>query len=116
MAPKSWFLFVLFVSLYFPSGVAGQQAAISTDSLAFHDGHNFDIIGKYHTEKTYGRFPLRYKNTLRDNVWRLGLNSAGISIRFRTDARTIVVRWTVMNDANLAHMPATGVKGVDLYA
>jgi hypothetical protein len=26
-----------------------------------------------------------------------------------------MVRWTVLNDASMLHMPATGVKGVDLY-
>ncbi|HEY9486727.1 MAG TPA: SGNH/GDSL hydrolase family protein [Chryseosolibacter sp.] len=85
------------------------------DSIRFFDGHEFDVIGKYHDEQNYVRFPAKYKNTLRENVWNLGQNSAGISIRFSTNAKTIVVRWTVLNDANLAHMPATGVKGVDLY-
>ncbi|HEU5145424.1 MAG TPA: SGNH/GDSL hydrolase family protein [Chryseosolibacter sp.] len=86
------------------------------DSIKFYDGHEFDVIGKYHSEKNYGRFPAKFENTLRDKVWNLGQNSAGVGIRFRTDASTIIVRWTVMNDANLRHMPATGVKGVDLYA
>lgn len=85
------------------------------DSIKFYDGHQFQIIGKFHDEKKYGRFPQKYQNTLRKEVWELGQNSAGISIRFRTNASTIIVRCTVMNDANLPHMPATGVKGVDLY-
>ncbi|MEX2230861.1 MAG: SGNH/GDSL hydrolase family protein [Cyclobacteriaceae bacterium] len=85
------------------------------DSITFYDGQNFDIIGKYHGEKNYVRFPQQYKNTLRENVWNLGQNSAGVAIRFRTNASTIIVRWTVMNESNLLHMPATGVRGVDLY-
>lgn len=85
------------------------------DSIRFHDGLSFRVIGKYHDEQTYRRFPARYKNTLREEVWNLGQNSAGIGIRFATDASTIVVRWTVMNESNLRHMPATGVRGVDLY-
>ncbi len=85
------------------------------DSITFYDGHQFQIIGKFHDEKNYGRFPQKYQNTLRKEVWELGQNSAGISIRFRTNASTIIIRCTVMNDANLPHMPATGVKGVDLY-
>lgn len=86
------------------------------DSIRFYDGFSFDIIGKYHDEKHYGRFPASYEKTLRDKVWSLGRNSAGIGIRFRTNATTIVVRWTVMNRSQLPHMPATGVRGVDLYA
>lgn len=86
------------------------------DSIRFYDGLSFDVIGKYHTEKHWGRFPERYKNTLRENVWNLGQSSAGIGVRFNTNATTIMVRWTVRNETNLKHMPATGVKGVDLYA
>ena len=111
-------LFVLF--LFQREGNPGSQGnsdgnVLSEDSIKFYDGQQFDVIGKYHVEKNYVRFPEKYKNTLRDQVWNLGQNSAGISIRFRTNASTIVARWTVMNDANLLHMPATGVKGVDLY-
>lgn len=89
--------------------------AVSADSIRYYDGHAFTVIGRYHDEKTYARFPARYKNTLRDKVWSLGQHSAGISIRFRTNASTIMVRWTLLNDAHLPHMPDTGVKGVDLY-
>ena len=86
------------------------------DSIRYYDGHHFNIVGKYHNEKHYFRFPLRFKDTLRENVWLLGRNTAGIGIRFRTNASTIIVKWTVLNDSNLPHMPATGVKGVDLYS
>ena len=85
------------------------------DSVMFYDGQQFDVIGRYHREKNYVRFSQQYKSILRDNVWNLGQNSAGVGIRFRTNATTIIVRWTVMNEANLLHMPATGVRGVDLY-
>lgn len=92
------------------------QNCLAEDSITYHDGLDFDVIGKYHTEKHWGRLPERYKGTLRENVWNLGRNSAGIGIRFSTNATTIIVRWEVMNETNLRHMPATGVKGIDLYA
>ena len=106
------FLF-FFLSVSCRLSAAGIAVA---DTLTFYDGRQFSIIGKYHDEKNYVRFPQQYKNTLRKEVWDLGQHSAGISIRFRSNASTIAVRWTVMNDSNLPHMPATGVKGVDLYA
>ena len=56
-----------------------------------------------------------YENKLRKDVWDLGQHSAGISIRFRTNASVINVRWTVLGDNNMDHMPSTGIKGVDLY-
>jgi hypothetical protein len=86
------------------------------DSIRFYDAHDFVVIGKYHTEKNFFRFPARYQQTLRESVWNLGKHSAGISIRFRSNASTIMVRCTVLNDAGMSHMPATGVKGIDLYA
>ena len=109
---------ILFVALYLSTSLSSARAQSDTrvDSIRYFDGHQFNIIGRYHNEKTYARFPERFKQTLRDNVWNLGQNTAGVGIRFRTNASTIVVRWTVINDANLRHMPATGVKGVDLYA
>lgn len=109
---KSLFLCFLFLSVIIPSHAAGNPG----DSIQFYDGQEFSIIGKFHNEKNYVRFSAGYEKTLRKEVWKLGQNSAGIAIRFRTDATTIIVRWIVMNDAALPHMAATGVKGVDLYA
>ena len=68
-------------------------------------------------ESPYDRLPAKAKGVVRDAVWNLSRHSAGITVHFRTDARSIAVRWTLRN-ANLAmaHMPATGVSGLDLYA
>ena len=92
------------------------QKHVAEDTIVYRDGHQFDVIGKYHNEKNYVRVPEKFKNTLRDKVWSLAQNTAGMGIRFRTDARTIKIRWTLKSDAHLRHMPDTGVKGVDLYA
>ncbi len=93
-------------------GMAGEQS----DTMKYYDGQSFTIIGKYHSEKNYARFPKNYENKLRKEVWDLGQHSAGISIRFRTNASEIIVRWTVLGDNIMDHMPFTGIKGVDLYA
>jgi hypothetical protein len=82
----------------------------------YYDGQDFTIIGKFHNEKNYVRFPQEYKNTLRKDVWDLGQHSAGISIRFRTNASVITVRWTIKGDEIMDHMAFTGIKGVDMYA
>jgi lysophospholipase L1-like esterase len=37
-------------------------------------------------------------------------------IRFVTNAKKIIIRYTVLEDLAMPHMPATGVSGVDLYA
>jgi hypothetical protein len=86
------------------------------DTLKYIDGQSLTIIGKYHSEKNYARFPKEYENKLRKDVWDLGQDAAGISIRFRTNATQITVRWTALFDNTMDHMPSTGIKGVDLYA
>ncbi|HEX5103796.1 MAG TPA: SGNH/GDSL hydrolase family protein, partial [Pirellulaceae bacterium] len=64
----------------------------------------------------YDRLPAKAEGKVRDAVWGLSRDSAGLCIRFRTDSPTIQCRWT-LTKSNLAmpHMAATGVSGVDLY-
>ncbi len=107
-------LLVFFILLCsFESSGQEQQ---KDDSIIFYDGQELTVIGRFHTEKTYGRFPAKYRETLRKEVWALGQNSAGISIRFRTNSPEIVVRWTLLNNYTMDHMASTGVRGIDLYA
>ena len=65
----------------------------------------------------FDRLPAKAEKTVRPPVWSLSRQSAGLCVRFLTDAFSIQVRWTVTGE-NLAmpHMPATGVSGLDLYA
>ncbi|MEZ4901326.1 MAG: SGNH/GDSL hydrolase family protein [Spirosomataceae bacterium] len=65
---------------------------------------------------TIQRFPPRAEALIRKAVWNLSRNSAGLSIRFVSNAPQIVVRYKVTGNIAMPHMPATGVSGVDLYA
>jgi GDSL-like lipase/acylhydrolase family protein/SGNH-like hydrolase/esterase family protein len=109
-------IFIIYTSFFIFSTDATGQVNQTDDTLKFYDGQLFTIIGKYHSEKNYTRFPQEYKNKLREAVWSLGQHSTGISIRFRTNASDIIVRWTALNDGKMDHMAYTGIKGVDLYA
>lgn len=64
----------------------------------------------------YGRLPSAAEKSVRPAVWSLSKNSAGLVIRFRSNAGRIVVRYQVAGPVNMPHMPSTGVSGVDLYA
>src|ERR1700710_1315439 len=66
----------------------------------------------------YDRLPARAEQTVRPEVWSLSKNSAGLYIKFRSNANEIIVRYVVQNKKDFAmeHMPATGVSGIDLYA
>ena len=66
--------------------------------------------------KTYVRLPDRAKANVREPLWNLSRNSAGLAIYFYTNATEIKVRYTVKEPLSMPHMPATGVSGVDLYS
>lgn len=68
------------------------------------------------TEKDYGRLPVDAKSKVREPVWYLGTNSAGLYVEFETNADTIQVRYKVKGVLNMPHMPSIGVSGVDLYS
>lgn len=62
------------------------------------------------------RLPPRAEASVRKPVWNLAKNSAGLNIRFTSNASQIKVRYKVSGNNSMPHMPATGVSGVDLYA
>lgn len=64
----------------------------------------------------YDRLPAYAEKTVRPAVWNLSKQSAGLLIRFRSNAGQIRVRYSVAGKFELPHMPATGVSGVDLYS
>lgn len=64
----------------------------------------------------YERLPLFMKEKVRPIVWSLSKQSAGLSIRFKSNSKEIKVRYvTAKKVYGMPHMPATGVSGVDLY-
>ena len=68
------------------------------------------------SESPYDRLPAKAKAKVRAPVWGLARNSAGMCVRFVTDATAIKARWTLISrNLSMPHMPATGVSGLDLY-
>jgi hypothetical protein len=68
------------------------------------------------TKDPFDRLPAKAEKTVRPPVWGLSRQSAGLCVRFVTDAPTIHARWTLTSDRlAMDHMPATGVSGLDLY-
>ena len=64
----------------------------------------------------YHRLTPRAESKVRSAVWRLSMQSAGLSLCFHTNAPSVKVRYKVKGGLNMFHMPTTGVSGVDLYA
>ena len=63
----------------------------------------------------YHRLPQNLHGVSRDAVWRLGCNSAGLYVRFRTNSTSVCARWESETGSNMNHMTLTGTRGLDLY-
>jgi lysophospholipase L1-like esterase len=88
------------------------------ESTLWYDARLLGVEGQgwSATQAPYDRLPAKAEGLVRDPVWSLSRNSAGMCVRFVTDAPAIAARWTLTSDRlAMPHMPATGVSGLDLY-
>lgn len=95
-----------------------SYAGVAAD-VDWHDVRDWGVEGRgfADTDKYFDRLPGRAHGVVRDAVWSLSRHSAGMMVRFRTDATEIHADHTVTSDRlAMPHMPATGVSGLDLYA
>lgn len=86
--------------------------------VLWYDIRLLDVEGQgwKETKAPFDRLPAKAEGTVREPVWTLSRDSAGLCVRFITDATTIKARWTLTSDQlGMPHMPATGVSGLDLY-
>ena len=92
---------------------SGDGKTLWFDALALGiDGQGWEDVAH-----PYDRFPAEAKGVVRDAVWNLSENSAGMSVRFITDSPTVAARWSLRTGMlDMHHMPSTGVSGLDLYA
>lgn len=89
------------------------------DGVAWHDVQSWGVEGKGwdDTLAYYDRLPARAEAMVTPAVWRLSRMSAGLCTYFTTNSRAIHARWRLGGqELAMAHMPATGVSGLDLYA
>ena len=91
----------------------------TADGFSWYDATQWPVENKgwNDVDRYFARFPSRAKGKVTDSVWSLSQHSAGEVVRFRTNADKIKVRYTLYSgNVSMAHMPATGVSGLDLYA
>lgn len=109
---------VLLISLFFCLSLFSQEESSfkwwnpAEEEKSLIEGRIWDT----ELEAPYDRLPRKAKGVVRDAVWNLSKHSAGLMIRFRSNAEKIIVRYKVKGNHAMQHMPATGVSGVDLYA
>jgi lysophospholipase L1-like esterase len=96
-----------------------QSAEVDENGVRWRDARELTLegIGWPDESQAYCRLPDRAEGIVRDAVWQLSRHSAGACVRFVSDAPRLVARWTLRNEnLAMAHMPASGVSGLDLYA
>ena len=97
--------------------LGGCLAAFSQDSVQYTDASAFPVYGKAYSDDgpRYRRMPANLEGVVRDALWSLARNSAGLYIRFRTNAPEIYAHWT-NTGYTMPHMTDVGTGGLDLYA
>lgn len=92
-------------------------AAPSKVPVVWHSLDSLPMLGSLAPDASasYSRLPDSLKDSVRADLWALGLNSAGLSVRFRSDSPRIRMRWKSRNRFGMNHMTPTGVRGLDLY-
>ena len=99
--------------------IAGNAAA---DTMVWHNPMKETVPPVWgrafnqETGKNYNRLPDRFKATMPKSVWGLQQQSAGLFIKFNTNAKKIWIRFKTTNpQRTAANMPPLGHSGVDLY-
>jgi hypothetical protein len=98
-----------------------KEANGTADNIEWHDVTKWGAEGRILPEQErlrwFDRLPASAEKTMTPAVWNLSRDSAGMVIRFKTDASAISVHYKLSKkQLSMPHMPATGVSGVDLYA
>ncbi len=102
-------------ALFLWAAVSGQAPA---QDQQWQGVTAFDIEGKgwTGTANFFDRLPESARDKVSAVAWQQSRESAGLAVRFVTDADAVSVRWSLTSGSlAMPHMPATGCSGVDLY-
>lgn len=102
-----------------PAANAPAQAA--EPPLQWHDVTQWGVEGRAWPElerkRWFDRFPAQAETTVTPAVWSLSRHSAGMLVRFRTNANAIWANYTLLNERIAQfNLTAIGMSGLDLYA
>lgn len=89
----------------------------STSPLVWYDARLLTVEGKPFgdTENFWERLPARAKEKVPPSVWGLSKHTAGLCVRFVTDATTVAAAWDGAAKLRMNHMALSGSAGLDLY-
>lgn len=104
--------------ILFLSSVGTCAEKKEEDNIVWQEASRLTIEGRGwdDTETFYYRLPKSAKSMVRNEVWGLASNCAGMMVRFTTDASELKARWNLTSSSlAMNHFAATGVSGMDLY-
>jgi hypothetical protein len=118
---RCWWLILIALLAPTANGPAAEvidpsQAKADADGkVLFYDVRLLGLEGQGwpDVKAPFDRLLAKAEGKVRDAVWNLSRQSAGLCVRFVTGAPSIQARWTLTKA--MPHMPATGVSGLDLY-
>lgn len=120
MRTLSTFIFAIAIAAFSSlQPVVAQEK--SDDNIEWHDITEWGVEGRILPDQErarwFDRLPASAEGKVTAAVWGLSRDSAGMVVRFKTDATELWIDYTLKdNGIAMPHMPATGVSGVDLYA
>ena len=102
---------------YIIASVSALLLGVSAFAQNWYDAANLPLYGKARqdTKELYERLPAEFEGRSRDAVWYLGRNSAGLYVRFSSNASAIWLRWSAKFGNHMNHQTLTGTRGLDLY-
>lgn len=103
--------------IVFTLALLSSIMAFAADNLIYHDTRQFPLYGSVvPVEEGFTRFPDSLKSQVkRELLYTLGTNTAGMSIRFSTDATSLSAKWVSTLELEMNHMTPVGIRGLDLY-
>ncbi len=114
------FLLLLFLYLMSYQVSAQDIIPLSHDTASHIEWYNaldIGLTGQFwkDLDQPYDRLPARARGVVRNPVWSLGTNTAGMSVLFKTNSQNIHVKWIVRYGNSMWHMTNCGIRGLDLY-
>ena len=108
------FIFLMTVRLSF----AVAQSTSSSGKVKWVNATELQVEGRgwNDTKNFFDRLPARAEDRVPKAVWNLSHDTAGMLVRFASDATSIRARWVLTrSNLTLPIMAATGASGLDLY-
>lgn len=89
--------------------------AWAQDGVRWIDASTLELQGRgFDDAAGYQRLPERFRERVPERVWELSTNSAGLVVRFATDATEVRARWTT-GPLLMNNLSPLAVRGLDLY-